>query len=132
MLHIKHKGDKMRKWKLSDDELETVKLYIRKKYNYLLISSDYDKWDEADDEWEKIKNNDNITVTMLQDWIEKYLTAEQINRLRVFLRVEKSRRGKLLKNITLTFAAHQKLKEFANSNNVTLSEAIEILIKKVK
>jgi len=43
MLHIKHKGDKMRKWKLSDDELETVKLYIRKKYNYLLISSDYDK-----------------------------------------------------------------------------------------
>jgi len=122
----------MRKWKLSDDELETVKSYIRKKYNYLLISSDYDKWDEADDEWEKIKNNDNITVTMLQDWIEKYLTAEQINRLRVFLRVEKSRRGKLLKNITLTFEAHQKLKKFADSNNVTLSEAINILIKKVK
>jgi len=30
------------------------------------------------------------------------------------------------------FAAHQKLKEFANNNNVTLSEAIEILTEKIK
>ena len=114
-----------REWKL--DEFWEAKVYLEKKIKagngYLEHIENWEEEERAKEElFKKVQN-----VTMLQEWINKYLTQDQIKKLRVYLRVTKSRKNKEQKNITITPEAHYKLSEYAKRNNVTLSEAINKL-----
>ncbi len=108
-------------WKLN--EFWKAKEYLDKKIKTDLYYLEHiEDWSEQENAKEQLKKATN--ATMLQEWIEKYLDKEKINKLRVYLRVEKSRANKELKNITITQEAHNKLADFAKRYNVTLSEAI--------
>lgn len=113
----------MRKWKLKSEDFWMAKRYLERR----LSSSTYLEHlslDKAIQDFRESARN----ATMLQEWIEKYLQKEQIEKLRVFLRVEKSRRKKSLQTITIESATRARLADYANSHNVTLSEAIDILL----
>ncbi len=112
-------------WKLDEFWEATVYLerQIKKDNGYLEHIENWEDEEEAKKElFKKVQN-----VTMLQEWINKYLTDEKIKKLRVYLRVQKSRAKKEQKNITITPEAHYKLSEYAKRYNVTLSEAINKL-----
>ena len=118
----------MRKWELKSEDFWNAKRYIARQLDkdshYLEL--EFAVREQAIDEF---KNNTRNAKT-LQEWIEKYLTDEQIRKLRTYLRVEKSRSGRRLQNITIDEDVRERLAEFAKSYNVTLSEAIDLLLKK--
>jgi len=115
-----------KRWKIRPEELYVAKNYLRNKlqtdYSYLI--------DFSFTEQEKAKSEFNAVndVTLLQEWIERYLTKEQINKLRTKLRVERSRGDKALQNITIKYVTRKRLADFAKKHGLTLSEAIDKLI----
>ena len=117
----------MKKWQLSEIDYYTAKKYLEKKmkidvHNYI---PNIDAQLKAQEDFEKVKD-----VTMLQDFINTHLLKDQIKKLRTFLRVEKSRQSKYNQNITISSEVRMRLADFAKCNNVTLSEAIDLLLKK--
>jgi len=125
-LKLTYKGHEMRKWKLKKDDFLKAKKYLNKKIEEFayLEHLNYDTKYKAKDELRKVDN-----ATMLQEWIEKYLEKEQIQKLRTSLRVEKSRSGKHLQTITLNADTRARLANYAKRNNVTLSNAIDMLLE---
>ncbi|WP_187648740.1 hypothetical protein [Nitrosophilus labii] len=120
----------MRKWKLKEEDFGKAKKYLKRKVQEeltFLMHLEYKVKYKAEKELQNIDN-----ATMLQEWIEKYLEKEQIQKLRTFLRVEKSRSGKDLQTITLKGDTRARLANYAKRNNVTLSEAIDMLLDKVE
>ena len=116
----------MKKWHLGDKDFWVAKNYLSKKINEFayLEHLDIDTKFKAKEEL-----NENITnAKKLQEWIDKYLEKEQINKLRVKLRVEKSRAKKDLQNITIDGEVRARLASYANRYYVTLSEAINMLL----
>ena len=125
----------MKKWELQKDDIYIAFSYIfnKIKNNSLFELKDINFELEALKEFEPVKkeltiDKDNFYL-LLKNWIEKYLDDEQINKLRIKIRVEKSRRGKDKKQITLKGDTHYRLAEFAKRYNITLSEAIDKLLK---
>ncbi len=118
----------MRKWELKSEDFWNAKRYIARQLDkdshYLDL--DFTTREQAIYEFKSSTRN----AKTLQEWIEKYLTDEQIRKLRTYLRVEKSRSGRRLQNITIDEDVRERLAEFAKSYNVTLSEAIDMLLKK--
>ena len=118
----------MRKWELNSDDFWNTKRYITRQLDkdshYLEL--EFAVKEQAIDEF---KNNTRNART-LQEWIEKYLTDEQTRKLRTYLRVEKSRSRRRLQTITIEEDVRKRLAEFAKSYNVTLSEAIDMLLEK--
>ncbi len=118
----------MRKWELKSDDFWNAKRYITRQLDkdahYLDL--DFTTREQAIDEFKSSTRN----AKMLQEWIEKYLNDEQTRKLRTYLRVEKSRSGRRLQTITIEEDVRKRLAEFAKSYNVTLSEAIDLLLKK--
>ena len=118
----------MRKWELKSDDFWNAKRYITRQIDkdahYLDL--DFTTKEQVIDEFKSNTRN----AKMLQEWIEKYLNDEQIRKLRTYLRVEKSRSGRRLQTITIEEDVRERLAEFAKSYNVTLSEAIDMLLKK--
>ena len=118
----------MRKWELKSEDFWNAKRYITRQLDKdaYYLELDFAIKKQAIDEFKSNTRN----AKMLQEWIEKYLTDEQIRKLRTYLRVEKSRSGRRLQTITIEEDVRERLAEFAKSYNVTLSEAIDMLLKK--
>lgn len=118
----------MRKWELKSEDFWNAKRYIARQLDKdsHYLEQEFAVREQAIDEF---KNNTR-NAKMLQEWIEKYLNDEQTRKLRTYLRVEKSRSGRRLQNITIDEDVRERLAEFAKSYNVTLSEAIDLLLKK--
>ncbi len=119
----------MRKWELKSEDFWNAKRYIARQLNkdlHYLLELDFRAREQAIYEFQ----NNTRNAKMLQEWIEKYLFNDQIKKLRTFLRVEKSRSKRRLQNITIDEDVRERLSNFANRYNVTLSEAIGMLLKK--
>ena len=118
----------MRKWELKSEDFWNAKRYIARQLDKdsHYLEQEFAVREQAIDEF---KNNTR-NAKMLQEWIEKYLNDEQTRKLRTYLRVEKSRSGRRLQTITIDEDVRKRLAEFAKSYNVTLSEAIDLLLKK--
>jgi len=116
----------MKKWHLGDKDFWVAKNYLNKKINEFayLEHLDIDTKFKAKDEFKENTAN----AKKLQEWIDKYLKKEQIDKLRVKLRVEKSRSKKDLQNITIDGEVRARLAKYADSYNVTLSAAIGMLL----
>jgi len=123
----------MRKWELKSEDFWTAKRYLERKLEGFkgMVYLEHLGYDGRQKAIEELKENTH-NATMLQEWIEKYLEKEQIQKLRTFLRVEKSRSGKDLQTITLKGDTRARLARFAKRNNVTLSEAIDMLMDKIE
>ena len=118
----------MKKWELKSEDFWNAKRYITRQLDKDLryLELDFAARNQAIDEF----NNNTRNARMLQEWMEKYLTNDQIRKLRTFLRVEKSRSKRRLQTITIEEDVRKRLAEFAKSYSVTLSEAIDLLLKK--
>ena len=124
----------MKKWELKSEDFWNAKNYISRKlekkpYGVVTYLQHIEDWEQREKAIKEFTSNTR-NARALQEWIEKYLTDEQIRKLRIFVRVERSRRGKRLQNITITEDVREKLANFANRYNVTLSEAVDLLLKK--
>ena len=124
----------MRKWKIRDKEYWEAYRYIERKikndYLNFFDHMDYETKTKALQEFESIAITEDLEK--LQEWVETYMSKEQIERLKTKLKVERSRKKRELKNITLNADTERKLSMFANRYNVTLSEAVEMLLKMVE
>ncbi len=116
----------MRKWELKRKEFTVAKEYIARR---LKESRSYLPRKIRAKALKEFKEKVRGAKT-LQRWIEKYLAMEQIKRLRIYLRVYQSRKGKKLQTITIEADARKKLADYSKKHNVTLSQAIEMLIQK--
>jgi len=125
-----------KKWELKKEDMDIAYLYIsRGLKSYKMFSHcDDDTYTKARDEFYKIASlygDDDAYLSALKEWINRNFDDIQLNRLRVKIRAEKSRRRNSRKQITIDITTHSKLSHYANSYNVTLSEAIERLLDSI-
>ena len=126
-----------RKWELKKEDLTIAYLYISRglKSDKMFSHRDNDIYTKARDEFCKVAlyelEGKDAYLSAFKEWINKYFDDIQINRLRVKIRTERSRWRNSRKQITIDITTHSRLSHYANSYNVTLSEAIERLLDSI-
>ena len=123
-----------RKWTLKKDDADIAYIYImRNLNNYKFFDHREDgihfQAEKAFEDVKKAYSQDKENFfRQLKEWIEKYLDEIQIKRLRIKIRVEKSRWRNERKQMTIDDRTYYRLSEYAKCYDLTLSQAIEKLL----
>jgi len=70
--------------------------------------------------YKTIKKN----CAVLNSWLSKYLSKEQVNKLRALIRQKRWKQRNQVKNITLRKELYYQLAEYADNHKLTLDEAL--------
>lgn len=109
--------------KVSNEDAQATAIYLLRAASRPAFWRDvpFDKKLEAVDSL----NSMGRSPSELTEWINKYLTAEQINKLGTSIRQRRRRGYGVGKSITISDKAHRILKRLAEVDGCNLSEVIE-------
>ncbi|EPV0603707.1 TPA: hypothetical protein ODL55_002997 [Escherichia coli] len=116
--------------KVSNEDAQATAIYLLRAASRPAFWRDvpFDKKLEAVDSLNSIGRS----PSELTEWINKYLTAEQINKLGTSIRQRRRRGYGVGKSITISDKAHRILKRLSEVDGCSLSEVIEKRLGKVR
>ena len=119
-----------KKWELKKEDLEIAYPYLsRALKNYKIYKFRDNVYKKARDDFNKLSTiDDDACLSAFKKWIDDYLDETQLKKLRVKLRVEKSRLNNERTQMTIDSIVYSKLFQYSKSNNLTLSKSIEKLL----
>ena len=120
------------RWRIRDEEEYTIALaYLRRSFekspSFWHDSTNKDKARKALQHFDDTLPVDESVLERLNEWIREYLSEEQLGKLRVAMRVGKSRNRHKRTQITLDKEVHERLSAQAKSLGLNLSQTVSLL-----
>ena len=121
------------RWRIRDEEEYTIALaYLRRSFDkspsFWREATNKDKAREALQPFDETLPVDESVFERLNEWIKEYLSDEQLGKLRVAMRVEKSRNQHKRTQVTLDKEVHERLSAQAKALRLNLSQTISLLL----
>ena len=123
------------KWRIRDEEEFVIALnYLQRSFvkspSFWKGSSKKDKAQKALQPFDDTLPIDEIYFDKLNSWIDEYLNTNQLKKLRVAMRVGKSRNRHKRTQVTLDKEVHQRLSAQAKELGLNLSQMVNLLLDK--
>ncbi len=123
------------KWRIRDEEEFVIALtYLQRSFvkspSFWEGSSKKDKALKALQPFDDTFPIDEIYFEKLNSWINEYLNENQFKKLRVAMRVGKSRNRHKRTQVTLDKEVHQRLSAQAKKLGLNLSQTVNLLLDK--
>ena len=123
------------KWRIRDEEEFVIALtYLQRSF---VKSPSFWEGSSKKDEAQKVLQPfddtlpiDEIYFDKLNNWIDEYLNENQLKKLRVAMRVGKSRNRHKRTQVTLDKEVHQRLSAQAKELGLNLSQMVNLLLDK--
>ena len=121
------------RWRIRDEEEYTIALaYLRRSFekspSFWSTSSLKEQAREALQKFDGTLPVDESRLEALNAWISTYLDADQLGKLRVAMRVGKSRNRHKRTQVTLNKAVHERLSAQAKALGLNLSQTVSLLL----
>ena len=121
------------RWRIRDEEEYTIALaYLRRSFDkspsFWRDSTNKDKARKALQYFVDTLPVDESMFDRLNEWIREYLSEEQLGKLRVAMRVGKSRNRHKRTQVTLDKAVHERLSNQAKALGLNLSQTVSLLL----
>ena len=121
------------RWRIRDEEEYTIALaYLRRNFekspSFWRTSPTKEQAREALQEFDDTLPVDESHLEALNAWISTYLDADQLGKLRVAMRVGKSRNRHKRTQVTLDKAVHERLSAQAKALGLNLSQTVSLLL----
>ena len=121
------------RWRIRDEEEYTITLaYLRRSFDkspsFWRDSTNKDKAHEALQHFDETLPVDESVFERLNEWIREYLSDEQLGKLRVAMRVGKSRNRHKRTQVTLDKEVHERLSKQAKALGLNLSQTVSLLL----
>ncbi len=121
------------RWRIRDEEEYTIALaYLRRSFDkspsFWRESVNKDKAREALQHFDETLPVDASVFERLNEWIRENLSEEQLGKLRVAMRVGKSRNRHKRTQVTLDKEVHERLSAQAKALGLNLSQTVNLLL----
>ena len=121
------------RWRIRDKEEYTIALaYLRRSFDkspsFWRDATNKKHAREALQHFDDTLPVDESVFERLNEWIREYLSDEQLGKLRVAMRVEKSRNRHKRTQVTLDKEVHERLSAQAKALGLNLSQAVSLLL----
>ncbi|WP_353662633.1 hypothetical protein [Hydrogenimonas sp. SS33] len=121
------------RWRIRDEEEYTIALaYLRRSFekspSFWRESKHKEQAREALEKFDDALPVDESQLEALNDWITTYIDADQLGKLRVAMRVGKSRNRHKRTQVTLDKAVHERLSAQAKALGLNLSQMVSLLL----
>ena len=120
-------------WRIRDEEEYTIALaYLHRSFDkspsFWRDSKNKDRAREALQQFDDTLPVDEKIFNRLNAWISDYLGAKQLKKLRVAMRVGKSRNRHKRTQVTLDKEVHERLSSQAKALGLNLSQTVSLLL----
>jgi len=120
-------------WRIRDEEEYSIALaYLRRSFNkspsFWRDSKNKDQAYKALQDFDDILPVDELLFGKLNEWISNYLDDVQLKKLRVAMRVGKSRNRHKRTQVTLDKEVHERLSAQAKALGLNLSQTVSLLL----
>ena len=121
------------RWRIRDEEEYTIALaYLRRSFekspSFWHDAANKDKARKALQHFDETLPVDESAFERLNEWIREYLSEEQLGKLRVAMRVGKSRNRHKRTQVTLDKEVHERLSAQAKALGLNLSQTVNLLL----
>jgi macrodomain Ter protein organizer (MatP/YcbG family) len=121
------------RWRIRDEEEYTIALaYLRRSFekspSFWCASPAKEQALAALQEFDDTLPIDESRLEALNAWISTYLDADQLGKLRVAMRVGKSRNRHKRTQVTLDKGVHERLSAQAKALGLNLSQTVSLLL----
>ena len=121
------------RWRIRDEEEYTIALaYLRRSFekspSFWRDAANTDKAHETLQDFDETLPVDASVFEQLNEWIREYLSEEQLGKLRVAMRVGKSRNRHKRTQVTLDKEVHERLSAQAKALGLNLSQTVNLLL----
>ncbi len=121
------------RWRIRDEEEYTIALaYLRRSFekspSFWRDAANKDKARKALKHFDDTLPVDESVFERLNEWIREYLSEEQLGKLRVAMRVGKSRNRHKRTQVTLDKEVHERLSAQAKALGLNLSQTVSLLL----
>ena len=121
------------RWRIRDEEEYTIALaYLRRSFDkspsFWHNSTNKEQAHKALQHFDDTLPVDEPVFERLNEWIREYLSEEQLGKLRVAMRVGKSRNRHKRTQVTLDKAVHERLSAQAKALGLNLSQTVSLLL----
>ena len=121
------------RWRIRDEEEYTIALaYLRRSFDkspsFWRDTVNKEKARKALQHFDDALPVDESVFERLNEWIREYLSEEQLGKLRVAMRVGKSRNRHKRTQVTLDKEVHERLSAQAKSLGLNLSQTVSLLL----
>jgi macrodomain Ter protein organizer (MatP/YcbG family) len=125
--------ERTNKWRIRDEEEYTIALiYLRRSFDkspsFWRDSDNKDQAHEALQQFDDTLPVDEKYFERLNAWISEYLDEEQLKKLRIAMRVGKSRNRHKRTQVTLDKEVHKRLSAQAKALGLNLSQTVCLLL----
>ena len=125
--------ERTNKWRIRDEEEYDIALaYLRRSFDkspsFWQNSSHKDQARKALQQFDDTLPVDEKYFERLNAWISEYLDEEQLKKLRVAMRVGKSRNRHKRTQVTLDKEVHERLSARAKALGLNLSQTVSLLL----
>ncbi len=122
-----------KRWRIRDEEEYTIALaYLRRSFDkspsFWRNSVNRDKARKALQYFDDTLPVDESVLERLNEWIREYLSEEQLGKLRIAMRVGKSRNRHKRTQVTLDKEVHERLSAQAKALGLNLSQTVSLLL----
>ena len=121
------------RWRIRDEEEYTIALaYLRRSFDkspsFWRNSTNKNKARKALHHFDNTLPVDETVLERLNEWIREHLSEEQLGKLRVAMRVGKSRNRHKRTQVTLDKEVHERLSNQAKALGLNLSQTVSLLL----
>ena len=121
------------RWRIRDEEEYTIALaYLRRSFekspSFWRDSTNKEQARKALQHFDDTLPVDESIFERLNEWIRENLSEEQLKKLRVAMRVGKSRNRHKRTQVTLDKAVHERLSNQAKALGLNLSQTVSLLL----
>jgi len=125
------------RWRIRDEEEYTIALgYLRRSFDkspsFWSNSTNKDQARKALQHFDDTLPVDESVFERLNEWIRAYLSEEQLGKLRVAMRVGKSRNRHKRTQVTLDKEVHERLSAQAKALGLNLSQTVSLLLDRFR
>ena len=125
--------ERTNKWRIRDEEEYDIALaYLRRSFDkspsFWQNSPHKDQARKALQQFDDTLPVDEIYFERLNAWISEYLDEEQLKKLRIAMRVGKSRNRHKRTQVTLDKEVHERLSAQAKALGLNLSQTVSLLL----
>ena len=123
------------RWRIRDEEEYTIALaYLRRSFDkspsFWRDATNKEQARKALQHFDDTLPVDESVFDRLNEWIREYLSEEQLGKLRVAMRVGKSRNRHKRTQVTLDKAVHERLSTQAKALGLNLSQTVSLLLNR--
>jgi len=123
------------RWRIRDEEEYTIALaYLRRSFDkspsFWRDAANKDKARKALQHFDDTLPVDESVFDRLNEWIREYLNEEQLGKLRIAMRVGKSRNRHKRTQVTLDKEVHERLSAQAKALGLNLSQTVSLLLER--